>query len=307
MRDSTRGYAAGQGVRVRAAHPMMMVAAAVTLAGGCGETGTRSAASPVADTAAAVPVTTASPAPGSYGAFAYADSSGARLLVLSEPTHPDSVVEAVCQSRARLPVRFVGHQARSPDDNGRQRASNFANEAGAVFEVARGSVRPDETCFLATAALLALGPLRTADSGPTAADSSCAPGDSARLSRAQARRVVSCARIGAVDELTHVVAVEFERRGDSALASLVLTDPDGMTSLDFPAVHQPEGDTWRVGDGGTFDSSAFDLLFIISGPSGRAIAVTWGAEEGESLTLAVSVTARDTFVPVVQGYRYWLQ
>jgi hypothetical protein len=287
------------------------LAAAVALAGACGETGSDDAPSPPPDTVVAAvtaPPQSVTAASGSYGAFAYADSSGTRLLALSAPAHPDSVAEAVCQSRTRLPVRFVGHQPRAPADNGRQRAHNFDNEEGDVFQVTDGSVRPDETCFLATAALLALGPPRTADSRPqTATDSSCAAGDRARLSQAKARQAVSCARIRAVDALTHVVAVEFERRGDSALASLVLFGPDGMTFLDFPAVHEPEGDTWRVGDGGTFDPSAFDILFIIHGPSGKAIAVTWGAEEGESLTLAATAAAGDTFVPLVQDYRYWLQ
>jgi hypothetical protein len=234
----------------------------------------------------------------SQGAFAYADSSGARLLALSAPSSPTSVVEALCRSGARLPIRFVGHQSRSPGDNGRQRASNFDYEEGDVFEVARGSARPDETCFLA--------PPPAAKVPRTPADSVCAAGDSTRLSQAKARRVVSCRRIVTVDDLTHVLAVEFERRADSALASLVLTDRDQMSFLDFPAARGPEGDAWRVGDGGTFDPSGFGVLFVVNGPAERAIAVAWAGEEGESLVFAATGPARGAFEPLVRDYRYWV-
>jgi len=235
----------------------------------------------------------------SQGAFAYADSSGDRLLALSAPSSPNSVVEARCRSGARLPVRFVGHQSRSPGDNGRQLASNFDYAEGDVFAVASGSARPDETCFLA--------PPPAAEVPRSPADSVCIVGDSARLSQAKARRVVWCRRIGTVDDLTRVLAVEFERRADSALASLVLADRDQVTFLDFPAVPGPEGDTWRVGDGGTFDPSGFGVLFVVNGPAERAIAVAWAGEEGESLIFAATGPARDAFVPRVRDYRYWLQ
>jgi hypothetical protein len=234
----------------------------------------------------------------SQGVFAYADSTGARLLTLSAPSSPNTAVEALCRSGARLPIRFVGHQSRSPGDNGRQRASNFDYAEGDVFEVTSGSAQPDETCFLA--------PPPAAQVPRSPADSVCVGGDSARVSQAKARRVVRCRRISTVDDRTHVLAVEFERRADSALASLVLADLDQMTFLDLPAVPGPEGDTWRVGDGGTFDPSGFSVFFVVNGPAERAIAVAWAGEEGESLIFAATGSARDSFVPLVRDYRYWV-
>jgi len=235
----------------------------------------------------------------SQGVFAYADSTGARLLALSAPASPNSVVEALCRSGARLSIRFQGHQARSPRDNGRQRASNFDYAEGDVFEVTSGAAQPDETCFL--------GPPAAAQVPQSPADSVCVGGDSARVSQAKARRVVRCRRISTVDDRTQVLVVEFERRADSALASLVLADRDHMGFLDFPAVYGPEGDTWRVGDSGTLDPSGFSVLFVVNGPAERAIAVAWAGEEGESLIFAAIGPARDAFVPQVRDYRYWLQ
>jgi hypothetical protein len=109
-----------------------------------------------------------------------------------------------------------------------------------------------------------------------------------------------------VDDASAVVAAQFEPRSDSALASLVLVEPGTLTSLDFPAVPGPEGDTWRVGDGGRFSPSAFQVLFVVTGPPEKAIAVTWGGEEGESLILAVAPAGGGAFVPVVQDYRYMM-
>lgn len=239
---------------------------------------------------------------GPFGAFAYADSAGARLHVLG-PSRPDSIAEAICRSGAVVPVRYLGRQPRGQRDNGRQRAFNFDQDEGDVFALGDYAVQPDETCFLATPALGALGSLRP---GAVAPDSVCPPAAASRVAAARARAVVRCGVITAVDPTTDVLAVEFESRGDSALASLVVVDPARLAFLDFPAVHGPEGDTWRVGDGGVFQPDAFAVLFVVRGPDVVALAIAWSGEEGESLTLAVSDSSLARLVPAIRSYRYTL-
>lgn len=284
---------------------LVSFATVAAVAPACRGSGGRDAESAPADTAA--PTSGVSrgevPAGGSYGAFAFADSVGGRLLALSVPAFPDSVGEALCRSGTRLAVRFVGRQPRAPDTNGRQRASNFDREEGDVYQVVGGAARPDETCLLVTPTLLALGrPVVPRH----ATDSTCSDADRVRLSSARSRPLAWCATMATVDGQARVLVTEFERQGDSALASLVLVTAGHTTFLDFPAVHVAGGDTWRVGDGGVFDPSALGVLFVIAGPSASAMAVGWYGEEGESLVLGVTGGPRDAFEPSIRDYRYLL-
>jgi hypothetical protein len=238
-----------------------------------------------------------------YGGFAYADSSGRRLLAVSELSDPAAVLTAICQSGGRLAVRFDRHQPRGENDSGRQTSRNFDNDEGDLFRVVDGDAGRDETCLLIGPALFALA-------SPTiprgALDTRCDPADSTRITEVKQRLVTSCSRVWIVDDTTRVVAAVFELRGDSALASLALIDPIQVALLDFPGHHDPDAGTWRVGDGGAFHAEHINILFVTVGPTDRAIALAWGAGEGESSVLAVAVEGATTLEEGVRGYRYWM-
>lgn len=236
-----------------------------------------------------------------YGGFAYSDSGGTRLLAFSELAHPEAVKRAICPSGRTVEVRFVGVRERSEHSDGRQTARNFDHDHGALFQVAEGRVRPDETCFLIGPSLLPLGALELPRS---VREPDCDPADSARIARARARRVVSCRRLAIVGGSTSVLSARFELQGDSALASLVLADSARLTFADFAAENRPEDGTWRVGDGGEFHPEDFDLLFVIDEPGARVMALTWAGSEGESSMLEVALGDTVGFEKVVGGYRY---
>ena len=238
-----------------------------------------------------------------YGGFAYSDNDGTRLLALSELAYPESVTRGVCQSGRRLEVRFLGVQERSQSSDGRQTARNFDYEHGALFEVAGGQAEPNETCFLIGPSLLALGALELPR---RPRQPSCDPADSARITQAKTRRVVSCRRLATVGSGASVLSAEFEPQGDSSLASLVLTDSATLTFVDFAAENRPEDGTWRVGDGGEFYPDDFHLLLVIDAPGAKAMALTWAGEEGESSMLEVALAGTAGFEEVVRGYRYWV-
>jgi hypothetical protein len=201
-------------------------------------------------------------------------------------------------------VRFAQYQEASKASSHRQRAKNFSNEAGFVYHVAGDDVvEPDETCFLATDSLFRLG--RMIIGARSAPGSSCVQADSARIAVAKSRPLISCTLLLTSDSLPHVVAVQFENRGDSALASIALVDASKVAFLDYPALAPPGESTWRADDGGRFSPEHFRVLFVIGAPALQVLAFTWGAPEGELLTLAARTGSSDSLVEVMKSYRYW--
>jgi hypothetical protein len=241
--------------------------------------------------------------PTPLGVFAYADSSGTRLLTLAIPWDPRGIRYAICQEGLRVAVRFLGHQSRSPAGDGRQLARNFANEAGALYQVEGQAIGGNRTCFLATDSLRALGePVVPTPAGAA----TCTDAERGLLEAAKQRPVSLCKRMASIDSLTVILGAQFRPRGDSALASVALASADTVTWLDFHATFAGEDDAWRVGDMGVFHPEDFAVLFVVLGPRWRAIALTWAGEEGESIRLAAAADEARTFEDVVTAYRYWV-
>jgi hypothetical protein len=237
------------------------------------------------------------------GAFAFADSSGTRLLASSTVGQRDSLHAAICQGGVEARARFVRMQPRSPRDDGRQTARNFANQEGALYQVDSGTVGADRTCFLVGDRLRTLGRLVVPRATPIVA---CDAMERTRLARAKDRAVDACTRLLRVDSLTTVYGIQFQRLGDDLLASIALAGADTIAFLDFPAQFRGDDDTWRVGDGGRFDAAAFSILFVQQGAGWSAIALTWAGEEGENIRLAATTRRVDVLEDAVTDYRYWV-
>jgi hypothetical protein len=98
---------------------------------------------------------------------------------------------------------------------------------------------------------------------------------------------------------------EFSRIGESALASVVLTDGQRVLFGDYPAKFRGEGaDLWRVDDGGELSAEGFDLVFVAQQGQQYALAVSWAGTEGRSLGVFVS-DGGAALNPVIKDY--WRQ
>jgi hypothetical protein len=237
-------------------------------------------------------------APPFYGAFGYVDTTGSLILVTSA-AQPQQLHTAFCTDRRRFDIAYERHQERSATDNSRQVAANFSNERGDVFRV-RGRAYDDETCFLASDELLSVAhPLPLEDRGTP----SCDADQQGRIARVRTRRVEQCWQVGASGAVS-VLLVQFENRGDSALASLALAADNRVAFLDFPATNSASG-TWRVDDEGKLSPDAFEILCLMEGTSLHVIGLAWAGAEGGSLKLAVAGATGDLKV-IVDDYRYWV-
>jgi hypothetical protein len=247
----------------------------------------------------AAAVQDAPPSTAHHGAFAFADETGTRLLVTSEPVAAN-IGTALCGGAGRTPIEFDRRQSGRPD-RPRQTPRHFDDLTGSVFRLAAGRVDGGETCFLATDAFLAgttVIPVRQGE------DDTCAVAARRQLESLRRRSIVNCWIIGVLDEDRRIVLVGFERRGKDALASVVLMDSGRSIFADLAAEYRGDGqELWRAGDDGALSAAGFHVVCLLQRGAFRAMAFSWSGEEGESLSLFVAETGNE-FRPVIKDYWY---
>jgi hypothetical protein len=273
----------------------------------------------------------ASPANPATVLFAYADTSGSRLLALDlqdvDGVAPDSMETAICGDGRVRRVRHLGFQKRAGSDDGRQSASNFNRDEGHLFAIEREGTTAGDTCLLAPSTLLRAFPIVPNDltaeerearrqrhrlerieaeaRGEVLDGTSRRPIDpSARIALDRIQR--EKARVPALFWLLHragasqeVAAVEFEAIGGDRLASVVLAEPGRLFFFDMPT--SDAHDCWRVDDGCRFDPSGMDV--VLFGHAGeRLVLLTWWGPEGQSIALLQARGGK--LVELRRAYRY---
>jgi hypothetical protein len=227
-----------------------------------------------------------------YGAFAFPDATGARLLTLGPLPQPAALHTALCEGGLRFPVRFLRRQAER-ENNGRQTAANFDRLPGNVYAVLRGRVASDATCFLAGDDLLRGATLLASRPGE------CGEETRRRIASSRGRALANCWTLAGP-----VLLVEFVRQDKSALASVVVQDRGRMIFADYPAESRQEGgDLWRVDDGGVLSPQWFRVVFLLQRGTFYSLGVNWLGAEGDNLTVFASNGA-DRFTEVIKDYWY---
>ena len=89
------------------------------------------------------------------------------------------------------------------------------------------------------------------------------------------------------------------------MASLVMDDGARAIRSDIEVQSPDSTEVWREGDDGHISGEAIKILFVIKGKAGIFMADSWGAEEGEDLTLLRCPPGGSTFEIDANAYRYW--
>ena len=234
------------------------------------------------------------------GGFALRDASGARLLLTSSLTQPELLKTVLCSDGQRVRVQFARRQTDREGHDGRQTAGNFDSLAGSAFTVVTGRIEPDAICFLASDALLA-GSVVLSVAAPQGAGACLERG---RFTRLRDRGVTHCWPIARVGAAKQVALVEFERRGNDALASLVFADGARAVFADYPAEFRGPGqDLWRADDGGVLSPRGLRVVCAVQRGDSYTLGVAWPGAEGVSLALWRS-QGRDRFTMVLSEYWY---
>ena len=217
-----------------------------------------------------------------YGAFAFPDQSGTRLLAISEPPRSELFHTAFCSAGHRVSVRFDHRQVERDGHNGRQTRYNFDQLAGAVFTVVDPTIDATSTCFLASDALTSSATLLSAEASPETDE--CGPRVQRQLASVRSRGVVNCWAIAQLASGARLLLAEFDRQGNDALASVVFADGDRLIFADYARVFRGDGnDQWRVDTDDALAPGRFEIVFLLQRGTSYTLGVKWVGGEGSSL------------------------
>jgi hypothetical protein len=251
------------------------------------------------------------------GAFAFTNTSGTKLILVGESLGASPGAPALAQvSRPYLGLRtafcsdglshriaFERVQGADGRDEGRRSHYAFDHLEGLVFRIDDpGMLSEGSSCFLVARPLeqaLAVVPVALPwerkfipVDGRASRLATCDAGLAERIAAARSRAVTHCWPLRSANHprVPHVVLIEFARRGNDALASVVVVDRGRLTFADQPGDYGREGglSVWRVGDGGKLDPASFDVLLLARRGRKAVLALSWVGREATVLKLMES-------------------
>lgn len=230
--------------------------------------------------------------------FAFADSTGSRLIHPGPDTLPEGPYFVAALDGIPTPLDDAGSQKESADWDFRAVANRFGSIGGHVFKSPKRIFAPDRTYLVVTRQFLETHHPVPAVSG------NCQEigGDIPSLSIfSKKRRIRTAWNLASLPD-GYIASMVYE--GAPPLAALALVRGDSSLQESFEGlVSEDSSSVWRVDDGGVFDGCNLEILAAFTAPTGLEIAYSWGAFEGE-----VEVLLRrsaDTFEVALHGSRYW--
>ena len=293
---------------------IVVLAAGICLSAAC-----QQQAAPTPAPGQSAPIPTLDPADVAFG---YADSTGSKLLVLTEmdkslpisEARAKAMVWAVCPE-GEFPIRYGRFQKRTPADTGRKSSDNFANDEGHVSEIVQGQATPDATCLLVPEGYLQAFPVVRNEFSKADRDArrdtpfqslnDVAKQRVERIEKAQGRTAKiywPLHRSGASQE---VAVVEFNAIGDSLLGSLVLVEPTRLSFFDMPASLEKgrkDGGCWRVDDDCRLQYEEMNVPAVLGAPGGPLVLATLQGAEGQLILLFQAKDGKLT--ELRRNYRY---
>lgn len=220
--------------------------------------------------------------------FGFADETGKYIIIVEQEedvevdqTSIQQLNQAMGENSDVLTIRYVKHQSRNDQDNGRQAAHNFNNLEGELFEIVEGTAKPDASYYLIndneflSESLIAIHPVEPQDPAAIIKD---------EIMITKNRTIANSWQIAALETGEPIFLVRFERQEDQMLASLVMKQEEKWVFMDYPATYN-EGSTWRVDDGGEISPDMFSFLFAAHSDKGIMLGVKWLGAEGENSSI----------------------
>jgi len=250
-------------------------------------------------------------------AFGFANEEGTKLMTTYQEI-PYTVEElkklntAVGVNGQVLSVRYETEQQADDQDNGRQNAYNFAHMPGHVFEVVGGGAMSNESYYLVkddefdTTSMLELKPvteIRAIDDAKLLEAIAAAHSGRAVHQGWQIAEVSDPTAAGDAAAPKQLYVVQFERQGDSMLASLIMKEGEQLIAIDYPAEYD-ENSTWHVDDGGQVYPDQFSFLFAARGETGLILGLKWLSAEGEGITFLNQSGSQFVALPDISSGRY---
>lgn len=232
--------------------------------------------------------------------FGFANESGNQILIDSTifPLKPELLVYTIDTSGRPVNIKYEKYHPATAKDNHRQTCFNFNNAGGYLFSVKNKMADQSNTSILFTQNFYSDHTVINM-SEPT--DNSFPDQIRKKTESDKKRKVKSFKALKLLEGGRSIYLIEFAKKKDSVLVSLVLTGIDQAVYYDFPAIYN-EQSTWRVDDGGEFGFEYFSILAAFKVNGKIEIITDWIGAEGYN-TLYLKEDGSN-FIKIKEYYRY---
>lgn len=231
--------------------------------------------------------------------FGYSNEKGDLILVDSVelPVPPTSLIYALDSTGNKTSITYKTYQPKGEKNTGRDIYFNFENAPGHIFSAS--TIMDEEQTsvlftekFFETRSMLKVR--RTDKKGlPEQVRK--------KIESDKSRKVKNAREIATLDNFGNIYLMEFSRKKDSALASLVLVYNDNFIYYDFPAIYDQQS-TWRVDDGGEFWLDGIEILAVFKQNDTIELVFDWVGAEGYNTRYLQQ--GSNTFKEIKNHYRY---
>jgi len=237
-------------------------------------------------------------------AVAPADGSGADAqagVPADTAFDPDRFSLVVGAYGEVLPIAYVGLQAASSGNTGRDNAANFANLPGYVYSQQDWKLTKDKTYLMTEMGPLVDAMIKLSPPGWKGNTPALPKETIDSIAQYKERGVVWGKELAATANGL-IGLILYEQQGSGMLFSIVYMDGEKTLFWDCPAEYN-EGSTWRVDSGD--EPGAFAPLFLAQFDEGLLMGLTWGAPEGENIVILYEDHGAFTQMDGIDYSRYW--
>ncbi len=217
-----------------------------------------------------------------FPAYVFANSDGDKLITFIENKDitPVQEVNHVISKNGIFKINYLGYQESKSTYNHRETMYEFDNMPGHIFSIEDGVVFPNETCLLINKDYFPL------ESVLEIREQNNVEMSYKLLSSIENERKCKVKKgwILARGDSWDVGLVQFEKKENDMLASIILITNNGLIFKDYPAQYD-EQSTWRLEDYAEIDPIMFRINFVAQDDEGYLICVSWSSYESEAVFL----------------------
>lgn len=230
--------------------------------------------------------------------YSFADRSGKYLIAFSG-SKDTKLSKAIGEGGRILDVKFIRHQARSDQDDGRQWANNFDHLEGMIYEVIGDPASPDQTYYLINDSRVNVKAFI-----PVTSHIRANVEDSVKkaIQNKKSLQIEKIWEIGQIGPDNRIYLAQFKKKGKKVTASIIFQHGSQLAAKDYVADYDP-GSTWRVDDGGEVTPEMFSFLFAAPTSNGLLVGMEWAGAEGRNAFI-LSQTDKAVIELEAKGARY---
>lgn len=230
--------------------------------------------------------------------FGFINQTRDSLLILPNDSvkQKSNLFEFAIIENKIVSIEFLKNQVENEKSNGRQTSYNFSLNGGDLFKI-NTKIDTGEFALLVNKTFVENNKIVSFIKKQDETDLKI----KTLLEEKYKRKAIKSTTIAELENKSKINLTVFETKHDSALAVLSLVNDNETITLDYPAEYD-ETSTWRVDDGGEFNTEAIQILSILNDSNSIKLVVAFWGAEGYQLNLYESKNG--VFKNSVEAYGY---